>query len=238
MLRAIPHIITLSNLFCGCCALLAVFHQQYIPVFFFLLIAGFADYGDGLVARWLNLKSELGKELDSLADMVSFGLVPGAILYQLLKQGFDLNNVDGLVVAALPAFLITLASAFRLAKFNLDTRQSDSFIGLNTPSCTMFVVGLMLIHNFNSYGLGSFVVQPEFLYPSIIVLSYLLLAELPMFSFKFKHFKWKGNEVRFIFLGLSLILLPLLKEVTFSIMVVLYVLFSLIGKNKAAEIKA
>lgn len=231
MLKAIPHIITLSNLFCGCCALLAVFHQQYVPVFFFLLIAGLADYGDGLAARWLNIKSELGKELDSLADMVSFGLVPGVILYQLLKAGFDLNNVDNLVLAALPAFLITLASALRLAKFNLDTRQSDSFIGLNTPSCTMFVVGLMLIHHFNSYGLGSYVVHPGFLYLAILLLSYLLVAELPMFSFKFKHFKWKGNEVRFIFLGLGFVFLPILKEVTFSLMIVLYVIFSLIGKK-------
>ena len=232
MLKAIPHIITLSNLFCGCCALLAVFHQQYVAVFFFLLIAGLADYGDGLVARWLNVKSELGKELDSLADMVSFGLVPGAILYELLKRGFSLTFQDEIVVVALPAFLITLSSALRLAKYNLDTRQSESFIGLNTPSCTMFVVGLMLIYHFDSYGLGNWVIQPAFLYPAILVLSYLLIAEIPMFSFKFKNFKWAGNEARFIFLGLSLILLPLLQEVTFSLMIVLYVLFSLFMRIK------
>ena len=232
MLKAIPHIITLGNLFCGCCALLAVFHQQYVPVFFFLLVAGLADYGDGLVARWLNIKSELGKQLDSLADMVSFGLVPGAILYELLKHGFSLSFQDEIILAALPGFLITLASALRLAKYNLDTRQSESFIGLNTPSCTMFVVGLMLIYHFDSYGLGSWVIQPAFLYPVILALSYLLIAEIPMFSFKFKHFKWEGNEARFIFLGLSLILLPILQEVTFSVMIVLYVLFSLLVRRK------
>ena len=227
MLKALPHIITLSNLFCGCCALLAVFHQQYVAVFFFLLIAGLADYGDGLVARWLDVKSELGKELDSLADMVSFGLVPGTILYELLKHGYSLSFQDEIIAAALPAFLITLSSALRLAKYNLDTRQTESFIGLNTPSCTMFVVGLMLIYHFDSYGLGSWVVQPVFLYFVILCLSYLLVAEIPMFSFKFKNFNWTGNEVRFIFLGLSLVLLPILQEVTFSLMVILYVLFSL-----------
>lgn len=236
MLKSLPHIITLSNLFFGCCALLATFHQQYVPVFFLLLMAGLADYGDGLVARWLNVKSDLGKELDSLADMISFGLVPGTILYQLLKHGFNRSTADEIVWAAVPAFLITLASAFRLAKFNLDTRQTDSFIGLNTPSSTMFTVGLMLIYNYNSYGLADWIVQPVVLYAVILLLSYLLISELPMFSFKFKHFKWAGNEARFIFLGLSLILLPILKEVTFAVMIILYVLFSLLKRENGIKV--
>ncbi|MEO1515648.1 MAG: CDP-alcohol phosphatidyltransferase family protein [Bacteroidota bacterium] len=229
MLRKIPHLITLLNLLCGCAALVFAFQQQFLAVFACIFVGGLADWGDGLVARLLNVKSELGKELDSLADMTTFGIVPGAVLYQLLSlHSGDAPAEEGLSLLAMPGFTVSLFAAYRLAKFNLDTRQTESFIGLPTPSCTAFVVGLMLIYEFDTFGLGEWVTHPGFLYPITIILSYLLIAELPMFSLKFKNAHWKGNEVRFTFIILAVILLITIQEATFSLMVILYVLFSLV----------
>ena len=232
MKKHIPNTITLINLFCGCCALVSVFNEMYVAVFWFLFFGGLADYADGFVARYLKVNSLLGKELDSLADMVSFGVVPGAIVYMMLfnhplTADYYFQQIN---LMALPAFLITVFSALRLARFNIDTRQSEDFIGLNTPSVTMFVTGLMLIFHFDSFGLGEIVFHPYFLYPIIIVLSYLLVAELPMFSMKFKGMKWKGNERRIIFLFLAFTSFAFLQEVSFSLMIALYVLFSVFDK--------
>ncbi len=233
MKKSIPNFITLINLFCGCCALVCAFNEMYVAVFWFLFAGGLADYADGFVARYLKVNSVLGKELDSLADMVSFGVVPGAILYMMISshpvaEGYFYD--EKLNLMALPAFLIPLFSALRLAKFNLDTRQSEDFIGLNTPSVTMFITGLMLIYEFDSFGMADMIYHPYFLYPIIIILSYLLVAELPMFSMKFKGMKWAGNERRIIFLILGFSMLFFLKEVAFTLMVCLYVLFSFFDK--------
>lgn len=238
MKKHIPNSITLINLFCGCCALANVFYGQFVQAFWFFLAGGIADYLDGMVARSLKVNSELGKELDSIADMVSFGVVPGAIFYMLLTKGH--NGADvlpiELTLAAAPAFLIAVFAGLRLAKFNLDTRQSENFIGLNTPSATIFAVGLMLIFHYDSFGLAGLVTTPWLLYVLIVVLCYLLIAEFPMFSFKFKKLTWAGNEMRISFLIIAVILLILLKEAAFSIGIIIYILFSLIDnvffKNK------
>ena len=232
MKKNIPNIITSINLFCGCCALVCVLYGRFFNTFLFLFVGAWADYLDGFVARSLKVNSELGKQLDSLADMVSFGVVPGAIVYMLLVRGMTKNFESFpqyLILAGLPAFLITVFAAVRLAKFNIDTRQSEDFIGLNTPACTIFTVGLMLMYHYDSYGLREVVISPWLLYPTIVVLSYLLIAELPMFSLKFKSFKWAGNEMRFIFLILALLFLVLFKEVAFSLIIILYVLFGFMG---------
>ena len=232
MKKSIPNFITLINLFCGCCALVCIFNEMYVAVFWLLFVGGLADYADGFVARYLKVNSVLGKELDSLADMVSFGVVPGAIIYMLISNHPIAEDYfyEKINLMALPAFLITLFSCLRLAKFNLDTRLSEDFIGLNTPSVTMFVTGLMLIYEFDSFGFADMVYNPYFLYPIIVILSYLLVAELPMFSMKFKGMKWQGNERRIIFLVLGFSMLFFLKEVAFTLMVSLYVLFSFFDK--------
>lgn len=227
MQKHLPNIITLLNLFCGCCALVSLLNEQFIITFFLLLIAGVADYGDGMLARVLKVNSPLGKELDSLADMVSFGVVPGAILYTLLVKALGMETSGEIVWAATPAFILPMFACLRLAKFNLDTRQSENFIGLNTPASTVFVVGLMLIYEMDSMGLSSFILQPWLLYTVVIILSYLLVAELPMTSFKFKNFQWKGNEQRFFFIILGILMLIFLKEMTFAIFVFIYVLVSI-----------
>ncbi|MCB0571072.1 MAG: CDP-alcohol phosphatidyltransferase family protein [Phaeodactylibacter sp.] len=227
MKKHLPNAITLLNLFLGCCAAGSVFYGQFLQAFWFLFAAVLADYGDGLVARLLGVHSELGKELDSLADVISFGFVPGAIYYKLLTIGLGLQGAEGLQFAALPGFLLSVFSGLRLAKFNLDKRQADGFLGLPTPSSTMFTAGLMLIYHCDSFGLGAWVANPVFLYLCIGGLSFMLLSEIPMFNFKFKSFGWAGNEIKYIFAAIAVAALLLAREAAFSIVVLLYILFSI-----------
>lgn len=228
MKKHIPNAITLANLFLGSCAAVAVLDGQFITAFWLLFFAGLADWLDGGVARFLKVSSDIGKELDSLADVVSFGLVPGMILYVLLIYGQEGTEAIRFSWTAAPAFLLTAFSGYRLAKFNLDERQTDHFIGIATPAVTVFVVGLMLTYHFDYFGLRELVINQWFLYTVIALFSWLLNSEIPMFSFKFKSFKWAGNEVRFIFLLAFFILLPFLKGAAFSVSVLLYVLINLL----------
>jgi CDP-diacylglycerol---serine O-phosphatidyltransferase len=231
MKKHIPNILTLLNLFCGCCALVCIFSIEYETATLFLVGSGLCDYLDGMVARLLNVKSEFGKEVDSLADMVSFGVVPGAIVYMLL---YDPSSTIGdyhplgYSTFAIPAFIISAFSCYRLAKFNLDTRQTQDFIGLNTPSNTMFFIGLLYIAKENVFGLADTVLNPTFLYALIPISSYLLISEIPMFSMKAKGFSWKGNEFRFIFLVVMIGLLFWLKWAGLAFVVVFYILLNLI----------
>lgn len=226
--KHIPNFITLINLFLGCCALASVLYGQFMQAFWFFIASGVADYLDGTFARVLKAGSPIGKQLDSLADMVSFGVVPGAILYMLLVKGFSDTEVlpIELTLAASPAFIVTLFAAIRLANFNIDTRQTVDFIGLNTPSCAMFTIGLLLIHHLDSFGLGSFVTQPVFLYIVIVVLSYLMVSEFPMFSLKVKKLSWSGNEFRITFAALAVVMFILFREAAFALVIVVYVVFS------------
>ena len=235
MKRHIPNGITLLNLIFGCCAVGAIFYGDFMTAFWCLLAAALADFADGFAARMLGVSSPLGKELDSLADMISFGFAPGAIYYHLLLIAFDIEASGTVHLIGVPAFIVTAFSCLRLAKFNLDTRQSDSFIGLPTPASTLFTVGVLLIYYYNSFGLGYLMVNPIFLFVCIAVLSYLLVAEIPMFSLKFKSFGWKGNEVRFTFAGITLLLLIFTKEAAFLLVILLYIIFSIISHLKRAD---
>ena len=229
----LPNLLTLVNLFAGCVALVLVFSAgglQYVP--YCTVISLVADYLDGMAARFTHTYTEVGKELDSLADMVSFGAVPGAIFYILLTYHYRAVSSaenEWLVMAySSPAFLITLFSALRLAKFNLDSRQSEGFIGLATPACTIFVIGLLLVFLHNDYNLSSTILNPVVLYGLVGVLSYLLIAELPMFSFKFKHFGIDGNKLRYVFIILSAVLLGLFKFAGIALTVAAYIGISII----------
>jgi CDP-diacylglycerol---serine O-phosphatidyltransferase len=238
MKKYIPNTITLANLFLGCAATVSILEGRFMPAFWFLVAAGVADYADGMVARALNVRSPLGKELDSLADLVSFGVAPGAILYMLLVLGpVDAPVAGGANYAALPAFVLTVFSGLRLAKFNLDERQTEGFIGLATPSSALFVTGLMLVYAFDTYGLSEWVARPAFLYAVVIGLSALLVSEIPMFSLKISKAGWRGNGVRLIFVAVSLSMLVLLRELALSLIVVFYVVLNaglyLFKKNNA-----
>ena len=233
MKKHIPNILTLLNLFCGCCAVVSILDGQYTEGAIFIGISLIADFFDGYAARYFKVSSPLGLQLDSLADMVSFGVVPGIIVYSLLSvslmsgNGLGGNNEEilsslSLNIKALPAFIVTLFSCLRLAKFNLDTRQTQSFIGLNTPSNTTFFIGLMLIAEYNSFGLARFVSNPVFLYSLIPISSYLLIAEIPMFSMKGGF-----DKMKIAYIILSTLLLIFFREAALSLNMIIYVLFNI-----------
>jgi CDP-diacylglycerol--serine O-phosphatidyltransferase len=222
MKQHLPNLITLLNALCGCCAIVSVFEQQAVAAAMWLGAGAVADFLDGAVARLLNAKSALGKQLDSLADMISFGVAPGVIVYHFLAAG-----ESGLVWKALPAFLLTMAACFRLGKFNIDPRQTSNFIGLPTPACTLFVVGLLLLTHTDSFGLQAFITRPIFLYTCTALLSYLMISEIPMFGFKFDRYTWHGNEIKIIFAAVALLLLIFLQEAALSFIIILYLLISI-----------
>jgi len=218
----IPNVITLLNLVAGSTAIVAFLHGQFHLGILLVLVAGLADFADGLVARALGVQSELGKQLDSLADVISFGLVPGVIFYTLLR---DAQAVDW---AAVPAFLLTAFAAYRLGSFNLDTRQEMGFLGLPTPACTLLVVGYFLWIDQDAFGLATLFSVSYILYTLIALLSFLMVAELPMFSLKFKALRWGGNEIKFIFAAIALVALIGLRELALLPIMVLYILLSLV----------
>jgi CDP-diacylglycerol---serine O-phosphatidyltransferase len=227
----LPNILTLVNLFSGCMAVVFLFNYQMEWVPYCVLISLVADFLDGFAARFTKNATDIGKELDSLADVVSFGVVPGAIIFQLLFRKFETAEVPysflRIYLYASPAFFITLFAALRLAKFNLDTRQSENFYGLATPAATIFVTGILLLALDNSYGLTTLVFSGKVLYGTIVFLPVLMMADIPMFGFKFKSFAWKGNEARYLFIILAIVLLATLKFAAISLIIILYIIFSI-----------
>jgi CDP-diacylglycerol--serine O-phosphatidyltransferase len=232
MKRHLPNAITCLNLLCGCLALTNIFAGDLVTGAWFVAAAAAADFADGLVARALRVSSAIGKDLDSLADMVSFGVVPGAILYTLLSQVAQKQFTDYAPPTGfwewLPylGFLVTIFSALRLAKFNNDTRQTTSFIGLPTPACTLVVASLPLILAYDQFGLRDVVLNPLVLLGLTVLLSGLLVAELPLFALKFKNLRWADNRRRFLFLLLTAGLLLALRAAAVPLVVLLYVLLS------------
>ena len=234
MKRHLPNAVTCLNLLFGCLALTEIFAGRLDNGAWFVAAAAVADFADGLLARALRVSSAIGKDLDSLADMVSFGVVPGAILFELL--GAAAHDSGGFSEGAeligfwswLPylGFLVTIFSALRLAKFNNDTRQTTSFIGLPTPACTLVVASLPLILSHDRFGLQAVVLNPIVLVGLTILLSGLLVAELPLFALKFKSLRWADNRRRFIFILLAAGLLLGLQAAAVPLVVLLYVLLS------------
>jgi CDP-diacylglycerol--serine O-phosphatidyltransferase len=225
MKKHIPNLITLVNLFCGCLAIVFMLRGQYYEMFWLIIVAEIADLMDGLVARILRVQSDIGKDLDSLADMVTFGVVPGMAMYVML---LDAGVVEWL---AFSGFIVTLASCMRLAKFN-SAPPSDNFTGMPTPAITGFILGLLLAAHFQTFGWDEYILTPVFLFVVIILVSYLMLSTIPMFGLKFKKKGWKGNELSIIFLITGFILMAVFKWASFPIGVVLYVLLSLIFVKK------
>jgi len=245
--RQIPNIITLLNLFCGCIAVIfAVQGVLELAALFVMLGIGF-DFFDGFAARILKVQSELGLQLDSLADMVTSGLVPGIVMYQLLIKtsenpsntvfnSWDFNqNSSGIYISyiALLGLLITLASAYRLAKFNIDTRQTTSFIGLPTPANALLILSLPLILKFQSVAwISNIVLNQWFLIGLTLVSCYLLNAEIRLFALKFKTWGFAENKIRYIFLLFTIVLIGLLQFMAIPCVILMYVLMSVIFKEK------
>ncbi len=230
----LANILTLINLLAGCMAVVFLFNYQMEWVPYCMLISLVADFLDGFAARLTKKPTDIGLQLDSLADVVSFGVVPGAIIFQLLFQKYEMSDqlisTNRMYLYSAPAFIITLFAALRLAKFNVDERQTDGFIGLATPAATMFVVGLLLMFLNNTFGLSHFIFSGKVLYGTVGLLSVLMLTEIPMFGFKFKSYAWKENEVKYLFIILSVVLLATLKFAAVSLIIILYVIVSLIQK--------
>ena len=215
----IPNIITGLNLMSGSIAILMFLEGKYLLGFYLIIAALIFDFFDGFAARLLKISSPVGKELDSLADMVSFGLFPGIIIYVLLESAFP---ADSLIKYT--AFIYTVFSAFRLAKFNLDTRQEEDFIGLATPSGTLFLLGLFFSCETNFLGLDA----SNWILTMIIsvVLSLLLISEIPFFSLKIKGAKWKGNEEKTILVLFSICMLILFKFNSMMLIIGAYILYN------------
>ncbi len=234
----IPNAITLLNLFFGCCALMMVFNFRINLAILFICLALIADFADGLVARWLRVSSPLGEQLDSLADMVSFGVVPGAIMYKMLSVGIqnvsmpvflhDLGIEKGTYNTLVPlfGFLITVFSGLRLAIFNIDTGgQSSAFRGLPTPSsCTLLLGTWVWMDKGFSY---TEYANLMFLIP--VIVSALLVSPIQMVSNKFKGAGWKGNEMRYTMLLLAVILVTWLGIYAFAPAILLYILISIVS---------
>ncbi len=251
--RNIPNAITLGNLFCGCLAIVKCFEGDLVWAAYLVGIAAVLDFFDGFAARILKVTSPIGKDLDSLADMVTFGVVPGVMMFKLFKITIPIQNWEGCVGCEMPghyltpsvlesylpylALLIPIFSAIRLAKFNNDTRQTESFIGLPTPANAILICSLPLIIYFSSGIDGSIyptrasmiINQYGFLTSLTLITSLLLIAPIPLFALKFKNFKWRGNEIRFVFLIWSLLSLVFLQFIGIPFIIISYILFSLIN---------
>lgn len=238
MKKHIPNIITLLNLFCGALGIIYALEGKYNWVFLLVGVSLLADFADGLVARALNVKSELGAQLDSLADGVTFGVLPGIILYILMQEAFGADYVEGIGhmadynarILKIEHFglLFPLFAIYRLGKFNIDTRQTENFLGLATPAACMFVLGLLLIYQKQGPFFLDLVNNGYFLMSVTIMLSVLMVSELPMFSFKLKGLQWKGNESRFIFLLLCIPTIIFLKWSALPVIILLYILASIL----------
>lgn len=226
MKKHIPNAITCLNLFSGCIGVTFAFSNDLTLAAYFIVIAALFDFVDGLIARALHVYSPMGKELDSLADMISFGLLPAAIVYQLFLQAPQVGEMSEYLKFS--AFFIAMFSALRLAKFNIDPRQGDHFIGLPTPANALLVGSLPMIIAAGSGALDAYILNPFFLFVFSIGTGFLLVMEVPLISLKFKNFGLQENLYRYILLGSSILLVLLLKFVAVPIIIFIYIVLSII----------
>jgi CDP-diacylglycerol--serine O-phosphatidyltransferase len=252
-MKQIPNLFTLLNLFFGCCAIVFTlqngithyfsdqgeyfvsFPEQLVMASLFIGLSAVVDFLDGFVARLFKASSEMGKQLDSLADAVSFGAAPGIILYQFLRMSFA-QQPDGLDVNIgwlLPAFIVPCAAAWRLAKFNLDDSQQYGFKGMPTPAAGLLIASLPLIFTFgNQPAINDLLANKWVLYAIIVLVSYLMVSNIPLMALKFKDFSLKGNLPKIILLVVAVLGAVLLKWLAVPVVFILYIIVSLAFKNK------
>lgn len=228
--RHIPNTVTCCNLFCGCIASIMGFQAKYKMAILFIILGAVFDFFDGMLARLFHVSGPLGKELDSLADDITFGFAPSVIVYSLFKE-VQYPDILAPFTDYIPytAFIIAVFSALRLGKFNIDTRQSTSFIGMPTPANALFWGSLVV-------GGHDFLVSESFnaiyLLILVLIMSYLLVAEIPMFSLKFKNLTWSDNKISYIFLLVCIPLLIFLQISGFAAIILWYIFLSAITKKK------
>jgi CDP-diacylglycerol--serine O-phosphatidyltransferase len=252
-MKQIPNLFTLLNLFFGCIAVIYILQNGIIIVSddqgsqlldipekiwlgsLFIALAAVVDFLDGFVARLFNATSELGKQLDSLADLVSFGVAPGMIVYQFLRLSYaaDPNGMDVSLVWLLPALLIPCAAAYRLGRFNLDDSQTYGFKGVPTPAAGLLIASFPLIYWYSKSAAAVNLLQNKWIWYAIILLiSFLMVSNLPLMALKFKNFSVKSNLPKLILLLTAIIAAILLKWLAVPVVFILYIILSLAFKNK------
>lgn len=238
--KHVPNCITLLNLFCGCIAVVFAFNQQFELAFLLVSLGIFLDFFDGFFARLFHVSSPLGLQLDSLADMVTSGVAPGTIMFFMLtnSQGLE-NHVFELSNSrfwfSLLGYIITLGSCYRLANFNIDTRQTDSFIGLPTPANALFILSLPLIlKNTDSLVVLGMLTNQWVLLLITLFSAYILNAEIPLFALKIKNFSVQKYKLQIGFLIFSIVLIVLLQVTAIPLIIVSYVLLSIVN-NKISK---
>jgi CDP-diacylglycerol--serine O-phosphatidyltransferase len=225
--KHIPNLITLGNLFCGCVAVVFAAGENYRMAFAMVALGIFLDFFDGFFARLLNVSSPLGLQLDSLADMVTSGVAPGLVLYKMMTAYSDLPWLPYL------GFLVTLGSCYRLANFNIDTRQTDSFIGLPTPANALMVMSLPLVlQTTDSLFVLELLVNPWFLLAVAVFSAFILNAELPLFSLKVKKFSLKHNRLQAVFLLLCILLVAIFRFAGIPLSILSYIVLSLLTRKR------
>lgn len=245
--RHIPNIVTLLNLFCGCIAVVFAVYGNFIAASIFVFLGIFFDFFDGLLARKLNVQSPLGIQLDSLADLVTSGVVPGIVMFKLISLAIDAPDFatyseswnstlhwQGFKLSILPliGLFIPLASAYRLAKFNLDEDQQTFFKGLPVPANTLLILSLPLILEYqNSDLMNTIIINKWFLIAITLLSCYLLNSHIKLFALKFKDWSFKNNAVRYVFLILSIVALVVLQFAAIPLIIVLYILLSIADKK-------
>lgn len=242
MKQYIPNALTLLNLFCGSVAVIFAVNDNFVATALFVFLGVFFDFFDGFAARKLNIQSELGVQLDSLADMVTSGLVPGIIMYKLLNlSGFNLScftmgltsehvlSSSEISVLPLIGLFVTLASAYRLAKFNIDTEQQNFFKGLPTPANTLLIVSLPLILEFQNNNLINTIILNQWFLVALTAFScWILNSDIKLFALKFKDWSFKNNAIRYIFIILCIVLLILLQFAAIPMVILLYIAMSVV----------
>lgn len=251
-MKQIPNIFTLLNLIFGC--LSVVFTLQGNIIFInemggtsdimpeqmwlgalFIFAAAIIDFLDGFLARAMNASSEMGKQLDSLSDMVSFGVAPGVILYQLLRMSWaqDANGLNVSIIALVPAFMFTAAVAWRLARFNISSTQTNSFIGVPSPASGLLIASFPMIIWYQCFGVQEYLLNPWVLYAVILLVSYLMNSNRRFLAMKFKNFSFKDNSRTYLLILLAIICIVLLKWLAVPVIFLLYIIFSFFSREPA-----
>src|SRR5690606_36456903 len=219
MIRHLPNAFTCCNLLCGSVGTVYILEgHDLFPAAYFVWLSLLFDFLDGFAARSLGVASPIGKELDSLADVISFGLLPSVLIYVLIKEQAPASYLPFV------AFIIVICSALRLAKFSIDETQTDAFKGLPTPANALFLTGLPFLPE----GVREFIFQPPLLVGISIIFSLLLVSRIDLFALKFKDFSWGYNKLQFTFLAISVLLVVILKFAAVPLIIIFYILLSLI----------
>jgi len=236
MKKHIPNILTSMNVLSGCIACVMAFEGNYLWVVIWVIIAAICDFFDGFSARMLKAYSPLGKELDSLADMVSFGLAPSLVVFRYLSDSYVLDTISLPIAPYIPyiAFMIAIFSALRLAKFNIDERQTTSFIGFPTPPNALFWISLCYGLSINKLDIPVHV-SFYIVIALVVILSLLLTSEIPMFSLKVKSFKLKGNELRYLLIVFMIVAVVLWELLGIAAGIIFYLILSIISASRSKK---